>query len=514
MARIAQSKQQLLEVLQLLPDAVLAVDSDERIVISNDQAKMLFGCELDGRPLGQLLPGVDLNSEENASGDNLTRPTRLRNGADSHFTIARTEGEPFEADLSLVSATPSDSERIRIILIADVTDRVRATQKAHTAERLQSMGLMAGGIAHDFNNLLGVIINYSEFALEGAKGLPQVQQDIRHIRTAAESAADLTGQLLAFTKQEVDRSKVLDVHAELEAFVPMVERVVSEAVTVELKLAADHSNVEMNPSHLQEIVMNLSANARDAMPGGGTLRVLTSNVEIKSGDQLWGADELPSGEYLILEVLDDGDGMDEHTRIHAIEPFFTTKPKTVGTGLGLATVFGAVQQAGGSFSIYSEPGSGTSVKIFLPISDRRVPAAEELDFVTDGDGEHILVAEDQPDLRAMVGRSLEMAGYRVHSFPTADDALQYARDHAESIDLVLTDMVMPGMQAGEFIEHCKTLLPQAPIVMMSGYYEYTAGSELKSLPFLRKPFTRGQLLAVLRSAFESSAGAPEPEGKA
>lgn len=506
MTRISQTKQQLLEVLQLLPDAVLAVDSEANIVISNDEAVRLFGDRLEGRPLGQLLPGVDLLLKNESNSGFLKRPTRLRNGSDTHFTIARAHGEPFEADLSVVSATPSDSERILIILIADVTDRVRATEKAHTAERLQSMGLLAGGIAHDFNNLLGVIINYSEFALDGASGLPQVQQDIRHIRTAAESAADLTSQLLAFTTQEADRPKVLDVHAELAALAPIVARVLSEAINLEFKLSASRRNVEMNQSHLHQIVMNLSANARDAMPKGGTLTVLTSNVVITEGDPLWGLAELSSGEYLVLEVLDDGDGMDEHTRLHAIEPFFTTKPKTVGTGLGLATVFGAVQQAGGSFSIYSEPGSGTSVKVFLPVSDQTVPVEDEIEVSTGGSGERVLVAEDQPELRAMIGRSLEMAGYHAHSFPTADDALAYAREHADEIDLVLTDMVMPGMQAGDFIEHCGTVLPGIPILMMTGYYEYSAGSELKTLPLIRKPFTRSQLLAALQSVLDNNRG--------
>ncbi len=511
MTRVAQTAQQLLEILQLLPDAALAIDSDDKVVIFNEEAARIFGDSLKDLPLDQILPGVNLAARQRTAGDKLERPVRLRNGLATHFTIKRAEGERFEADLSLVSVTPTDTGRLRLLLISDVTDRVRATKKAHTSERLESMGLMAGGIAHDFNNLLGVIINYSEFAHEGAEGLPQVQEDISHIRAAADSAADLTGRLLEFTRQEADRPTVLDVHAELESMMSLVERVVSEAVAVELNLTAAHSKVEMNLSHLHQIVMNLSANARDAMSGGGKLMILTSNVEIGPGDPLWSNDELPSGEYLILEVLDDGDGMDEHTRTHAIEPFFTTKPKTVGTGLGLATVFAAVQQAGGSFSIYSEPGSGTSIKIFLPTTDQMVEATEGIDVSTDGNGERILVAEDQPDLRAMVERSLESAGYLVNSFPTADEALEHARRHNQDVDLVLTDMVMPGMQAAEFIEQCKTVLPGIPIVMMSGYYEYTPGSELKTLPFLRKPFTRAQLLTEIQAALGAEASASSPE---
>jgi hypothetical protein len=387
----------------------------------------------------------------------------------------------------------------------DVTVERSLDERIAQGQRLESVGRLAGGIAHDFNNLLTVILADTE-SIQGRLG-PE-DGELREIEAAARRAAELTRQLLAFSRGQVLRPTVLDLNAVLFSFQSMLRRVIGEDIDLRLRLGEGIEPVEADAGQIERVVMNLVVNARDAMPSGGTLELRTESVNLDE-DHVRARHGVRSGRHVLLAVSDTGTGMSEEVRRKAFEPFFTTKPKGRGTGLGLASVYGVVRQSGGDINIYSEPGRGTTVKIYLPAAvDAAVVQPATVDrhhAASDVTGATVLLVEDDPAVRKMVARSLGVLGYKLVESQDGEAAIKAMEAADGKIDLVLTDMVMPGMSGPEMVKQLRARWPHIGVVMMSGYSgDSYAGTEPipSDVGFIEKPFAVADLRRTIRTALD------------
>ncbi len=383
-----------------------------------------------------------------------------------------------------------------------------AAARAQQISRMEAIGQLAGGIAHDFNNLLTVILGHSEFLLKRNEPAKSRRVRIDEIRKAAERGAWLTNQLLAYSRNQLLEPTVLEFNAVLEDMDGILRRVLGEDVALDLLLDPNLGWVKVDRGQLQQIVLNLAGNARDAMPQGGRLGIETMNISITRGPAKPQAFIVP-GEYVAIIVRDSGNGMDAKTRARIFEPFFTTKDKGKGTGLGLATVYGIVKQSGGYIWVESEPGRGSAFYTLLP----RVPEPanhkvlqEVFDFRSGG--ETILLVEDDPALRKMAAEVLRDTGYKVLTAPCGDDAMHVAAEHQGPLDVLLTDVVMPGMTGRELADQIVARYPRTRVLYMSGYTDDAIGNhglQGQTLRVLQKPFTHDALVRHVRKALENGA---------
>ncbi len=401
----------------------------------------------------------------------------------------------------------------RLIVATDITERQRLSRQLEQVQRLESLGQLAGGVAHDFNNLLGVILNYAAFVhdelrAEDGERWEMARADVEQIEQAARRATDLTHQLLAFARREVIHPEVISLNESVRSTRELLRRTLGEHIRLSAVLEDDLWPVLADPGQMEQILVNLAVNARDAMPGGGRLLIETANVDV---DESYASarPELEPGRYVRLRVSDDGGGMDTATLERAFEPFFTTKPKGEGTGLGLATIYGIVRQAGGRIRLYSEKGFGTTCTVMLPATSERAPAArvpEEPEQT--GHGELVLVVEDEDGIREVARRVLERSDYQVLTAPDGPEALELVRDHDGPIDLPITDVIMPRMMGHELAGEIAALRPSTRIMFMSGYAQPLVGSS-QGLPegtiLIEKPFTGRSLLAKVREALAAPA---------
>jgi signal transduction histidine kinase len=387
----------------------------------------------------------------------------------------------------------------------------RSEERLRQAQKLEAVGRLAGGIAHDFNNLLTVITSYSDLLLEDIARDDPKRDDIAQIRKAAEGAAALTRQLLAFSRQQVLEPKVLDVNATVVSTEKLLKRLIGEDVQLTTSLAPDLGRVKVDPGQVEQIVMNLAVNARDAMPRGGRMTIETANVDM---DEVYVRGHAPArpGRYIMLALSDTGIGMDEQTKARIFEPFFTTKELGKGTGLGLATVYGIVKQSGGFIWVYSELGTGTSFKVYLPRVDEPVePVAAPTPTADARRGtETVLVVEDAASVRMVLRQVLERYGYAVLEAPNGDTALRLAAKHHGPIHLLLTDVVMPGLSGRQLAEQLARLRPDMKVLYASGY----AGNAIvhhgileAGIAYLQKPFTPETLARRVRQILDSSPAA-------
>jgi PAS domain S-box-containing protein len=398
----------------------------------------------------------------------------------------------------------------RYVMAQDVTEKKRYQQELQQAQRMESLGQLAGGVAHDFNNLLGVIINFSWFVKANltaeiesgnSERLRPVLKDIERIERAAENAARLTHQLLAFARVDVVQPKPMDMNVVVAEMAPMLRRTLGEHIDLVAAPAAALWPVMIDSGQLSQVLTNLAVNSRDAMPKGGKLTIDVANVDV---DLAYAAARptLKPGRYVRLRVSDTGAGMDKKTLEHAFEPFFTTKPRGQGTGLGLATIYGIVTQAGGTIDVYSEPGLGTRVSVLLPATDQAPPAdALARDAPRARASETVLVVEDSDDLREIVDRILTQNGYKVIVAADGAEALATARQFAGHIDLLLTDVVMPHMQGNELAPRLLEARPDLRVLYMSGFAQPALaadGTLPPELALLDKPFNEPTLLARVR----------------
>jgi len=403
-----------------------------------------------------------------------------------------------------------DGHDARMVVIDDLTERKHLEVQLQQSQRLETVGQLAGGIAHDFNNLLAVILNYAEFVTDELPEGP-LRHDVEEIQRAAMRAADLTRQLLIFARREAANPQVLNLNTVVEGVEEMLRRTLGEDIDLTLKLSEDLPSVLADPGQVEQIFLNLTVNARDAMPTGGRVVVETSTVDLDD-EYAAGRPGVTPGRYVRLSVSDTGIGMSPEVSSRAFEPFFTTKAAGRGTGLGLATVYGIVTQAGGNIGIYSEPGLGTRISIHLPATDEaaaRVGTAPEPVIAAGGAGRTVLLVEDESAVLLAAARILTANGYKVLMRSDPADALQVLGDVQKDVDVLLTDIVMPGFSGIELGRRAKELRPGLPIVYMTGYSQEVI-SQQGALPegsnFLQKPFTRRALLEAVAKTVDPAAG--------
>jgi PAS domain S-box-containing protein len=387
-------------------------------------------------------------------------------------------------------------------LSLDVSER-KATEDAlerteetlRQAQKMEAIGRLAGGVAHDFNNLLSIIVCHADLLL--ARGASSA--GLQEIRSAASRAGDLTRQLLAFSRRQVLQPKVVDPSAIVSSVTSMLSRIIGSHIHVVVFAEQSLGLVKVDATQLEQVVMNLVVNARDAMADGGTLTVATKNATVTLPDG-----PAPPGAYVVISVTDTGIGMDEATRSRIFEPFFTTKPAGQGTGLGLSTVFGIVEQSGGHVTVDSAPARGTTFEIYLPRTDENPTPPAKAEPAT-GNAATILVVEDEDSVRSVVRAILDLSGYRVIAVASAEDALRIAESGEPSIDLLLTDMVMPGIGGRELADRITRALPHLRVLFMSGYIE-GGPAMTPGLSFLQKPFTPDELEAKVGALLASGRG--------
>jgi PAS domain S-box-containing protein len=399
-----------------------------------------------------------------------------------------------------------------VIAFRDITDRQRLERQLVQAQKMEAIGTLAGGVAHDFNNLLTVITGYSQLILESSSD-PETRAQVRYIREAGDHAATLTHQLLAFSRRQVLQPRVFDLNGLIARVEGMLRRLIGEDIEVVTVSASGLGMVRADPSQMEQVIMNLAVNARDAMPKGGILTIETANVELDR-EYIQQHPELVPGSYVMLAVSDTGTGMAPEVLAHLFEPFFTTKEVGRGTGLGLSMVYGIIKQSGGHVSVYTEVGRGSTFKVYLPRVDKKIVTTEipRLGIPAKAYGsETILLVEDQPQLRELTRAVLQRAGYSVIVAETAPEALTLCQQSPTPIHLMLSDVVMPRLSGRELADQALRHRPEMKVLFMSGYAPNAVvqhGVLESGTFFLEKPFTPPALLQKLREVLDSGKGQP------
>ncbi len=538
----ARAEEGFRRLFESSPDATLTVAADGSIVMVNAQAERMFGYtrdELAGQPVEILMPaavrGTHVGKRQGYFADPRPRPM----GEGLSLSAVRKDGREFPVEVSL-NSLPTERGVVSTASIRDISERlaaqaererlqteaerVRFERRSEQSQRMESLGQLVGGVAHDFNNLLNVIGGYADFVAEQVTALAgdderleAVLADIEQVRGAAQRAARLTRQLLIFARRDVVHPEVLDLNEVIGGVEQLLRRTLGEHIDLIITPGSGLWPVKADAGQLDQVLVNLAVNARDAMPGGGRLTIDTGNVVV---DDAYAASrpELKPGRYARLRVSDTGSGMTREVLARVFEPFYTTKPTAEGTGLGLATIYGIVTRAGGSAQIYSEPGLGTTVTALLPATDSTAApiAAPAPAAPAHGRGETILLVEDEHNLWELANRILVGNGYRVCTAASPADALCQAGDLAQPIDLLLTDVVMPQMLGNEVAARVRAVRPGLPVLYMSGYAQTvldTQGALDAHVDLLEKPFSETTLLTRVRNAIDH--GGPDgPAGTA
>ena len=495
------------QLLNAVQQAVVATDPDGLVIFWNTFAEKLYGWAADeavGKPIEELTPSPFLRQhaseifERGAAGESWT----------GEFLVQGKAGKAFPA---LLTTSPVRDEHNIVLgfvrVSIDLTERRNLEEQFRQSQKMDAVGRLAGGIAHDFNNLLTVIRLNTEIIMEGLDPTDPRSEDVKQIRSAAERASSLTRQLLAFSRKQILQPRVLDMNSVVSSVEPMLRRLIGEDIVIGSSCTA-RGYVVADPGQLEQILVNLVVNARDAMPQGGRISIETQNVEL---DETYTSEHAPvvPGRYVMLAVGDTGVGMTRDTREHAFDPFFTTKEAGKGTGLGLATVYGIVKQSGGYVWIYSEPGQGTTLKLYFPeVSSAAAFKTGEYKIMAKEQArgsETILLVEDEEAVRGLTSRILEKQGYRVIAAQHGREAMDIATKEAGHIDLVLTDIVMPGMNGRGLVERLAGIRPRIKSLYMSGYTDddiVRRGFIEPSKSFLQKPFTSEALLQTVRKVLD------------
>ena len=496
----------LAQALKCISECVTVTDLKNKIIFVNDAFLQKYGYEsheLIGKQIS-IVRGENIQNE--ATEDIL--PHTMNGGWKGEVINKKKDGIEFPVHLSTsVINDPSGYPMALIGVATDITERKRLETQLQQSQKLEAIGKLAGGIAHDFNNLLTVIQGYSDLLLAKISVNDPINNQIRQIYDAANRAESLTGQLLAFSRKQLMKPKVIDLNNLINEMEDMLERLIGADIKFVISLSSKLGKIKADPGQIEQVIMNLAVNARDAMHSGGMLTIETLNTKIDHRFK----DDYPEaviGNYIELKISDTGFGMDKETQAHIFEPFFTTKEKGEGTGLGLATVYGIIKQSGGYIYVNSELTKGTSFNLYFPRVDEPLDS-EEKSKIADTSlygQETILVVEDQDEVRHLIMDVLKLYGYNVLEAPHGGSALLTCEKFQGKIDLIISDIVMPQMNGQELVERLLPLQPQMKVLFISGYSENVFSDRNTLDPgmlYVQKPFTPIELLGKVRQVLES-----------
>lgn len=505
--KISEYQTRLTSIVDSSADAIIGKDLDGTITSWNRGAETMYGYsanEVIGKNIA-LLTSKKHPDEIPEIMAKVARGERIE-----HYEAIRVAKDGRHLNVS-ISISPIRDPNGRIVgasaIGRDITAQRRAEDHLRQAQKMEAVGRLAGGVAHDFNNILGIVTACTELLRDRVDHNSEPSQYIANIRKAVDRGTSLTRQLLAFTRKSAVQPQLLDMNARLRDAVKLIRPLMGDDVEIVVSPRGDAAIIEIDPGQLDQIILNLAVNARDAMPRGGKFIIETASVEL---DEVFTAQHQPmkAGQYVLLAVSDNGIGMDQATIGRIFEPFFTTKDIGKGTGLGLATVYGIVQQSGGQIWVYSEPGRGTSFKIYLPSAEAKLAEktpSEVEKMVRRREGTSVLLVEDDEIMLSMTRQLLQQHGYRVLEAKDGKTALELLRSHTGAVDVLLTDVVMRGMSGPELVTKVVATHPNTKVVFMSGYTgELIAQHEdiNRGIPLLEKPFTRTALLSALDSVLE------------
>jgi len=516
-AALRKQTEVLESFLPRMGDGVLVLDQAGKFVVFNDAARRLHGSDPQhvhvkewAASLGLCQP--DMVTSFPVDEIPLSRAMKGESVDNVEMFISRQDAPPGVRVSATARPLKGREGQILggVVVLRDITRQHQLEEQLRQSQRMESIGKLAGGVAHDFNNLLTAILGYAALLLDNLPRGSDAHRDAEQIQIASERAAALTRQLLAFSRKQILQARVVDINAILLGMEPMLHRLIGEDIKLFVLPADSLAKVKADPTQVEQIILNLAINARDAMPKGGKLTIETANAVLDQNQVERHVDVAPPGRYVMLAVSDSGCGMDPETKARIFEPFFTTKPPGQGTGMGLATVYGIVKQSGGHVWVHSELGQGTSLKIYLPQSEpgeRQQGVTSTFPVSSRATGsETILLVEDEQAVRDFAGSVLKRGGYTVLAACDGEEALRLSKNHAGDIHLMITDNIMPGMRGHELGEVMRSLRPQIKVLFISGYTDDATihqGVLTDGIQFLQKPFTPDTLSNKVRTVLDT-----------
>jgi len=499
----------LRQIIDANPSLIFVKDWSGRFVLVNQATAQVYGTTVDSL-VGKTDADFNRNAEEVAhflrDDRDVMSSGRSKIIAEEPVTNPAGETRWFQT-IKVPLRRPEEGSATLLGVATEITERKRLEEQLLQAQKMEAVGQLAGGVAHDFNNILTAIVGYTDLLAGELGGNVRHLEDLEEIRKAARRAAALTRQLLAFSRKQVLEPRIIDVNGVVLNLDKMLRSLIAENIELKTELADNLAAARADPNQIEQVIMNLAINARDAMPDGGTVTIETGNATLDDAYAAQHVSVIP-GEYVMLAVSDTGCGMDEKTKSRVFEPFFTTKPVGRGTGLGLSTVYGIVKQTGGNIWLYSEPGKGTTFKIYLPAI---AALPEDIGKVAPAEavqrgGETVLVVEDDEQLRRLTHRALASQGYTVLEADRGSTALDIARRHKGHIDLLLTDVIMPDTNGRKLAETIRAARPGIRVLYMSGYPDGAIASHGMLEPgvaYLAKPFTTEAVTRRVREVLEA-----------
>jgi PAS domain S-box-containing protein len=495
---IQKSEKLVLALLESASQAIVCIDSSGLVVLANQRTEEMFGYsreELLGACIDILLPEAKRGAHKRERESYFAKPHVRPMGIGMDLWARRKSGKEFPVEVSL-SNIETEEGTFGIAFVSDISQRKLLEEQLSHAQKMEAVGRLAGGVAHDFNNMLTVISGYTRMIVDELSPSDPMREYADEIGRAADRAGAITNQLLAFSRRQVIQPRVISVNGIVGQTEKMLRRLLGEDVQLNLRLHPEAGNIKADPNQIEQAIVNLAVNARDAMPRGGRITLETGKVHL---DEHYSRTHLgvQPGNFVMIAMTDTGTGMDSATRQRIFEPFFTTKERGKGTGLGLATVYGMVKQSNGDIWVYSEPGKGTTFKLYFPevaegATDEATP---RLDRGSREGNETVLVVEDEKPVRELTVRMLRQLGYQVLSAASGAEAIEISKSYSGRIALLLTDVVMPEMSGRQLADVLLPMRPDMAVLYLSGYTEHTVihhGVD-SAVDFLPKPFSRETL---------------------